>query len=197
MRTLFPVGLMAAILCLWLAGPATARADDVQVAAAISDDSPDVGESVDYTITVNGAAQAGVPQNINVDGLTITYEGPSSQTQIIWNSGMSGPNRQSSVIHTYSVVPQRSGDFTIPAQQVQVDGKTYTTQAVNFKVGGGSAGCRQWRRSRQRRGPERRREVVLRRVCPPAQHRLHRRGPPHRDPPLRRCPRPRAIGGSP
>jgi hypothetical protein len=133
------MGLLAAILCLWLTGPTTARADDVQVAAAVSDDGPDVGESVDYTITVNGASDASVPQNINVDGLTITYEGPSTQTQINWSSGMGGPRTQTSVIHTYSVVPQRAGDFTIPAQQVQVNGQAYTTQAVSFKVGGGSA----------------------------------------------------------
>jgi hypothetical protein len=133
------VGLVAAILCLWLAYPPAVRADDAQVTAAISDDGPDVGESVDYTITVQGAAEANVPQNINVDGLTITYEGPSSQTQISWGTGMGGPQTHSSVVHTYSVVPQRAGDFTIPAQQVDVDGRTYTTQPVTFKVGGGSA----------------------------------------------------------
>jgi hypothetical protein len=130
---------MATLVCLWLAGPRAAHADDVQVAAAISDDGPDVGESVDYTITVNGASDASVPQNINVDGLTITYEGPSSQTQIRWGTGMSGPQTQTSVIHTYSVVPQRNGDFTIPAQQVEVGGRTFTTQPITFKAGNGAA----------------------------------------------------------
>src|SRR5271166_1873150 len=139
-RYLFPAGLLAAILCLWLAAPSAARADDVQVSASVSDDGPEVGESVDYTITVNGATDANVPQNINVDGLTITYEGPSSQTQVSWGTGMSGPHTQITVVNTYSVVPQRPGDFTIPAQQVQVGGKTYTTQPVSFKAGGGSAG---------------------------------------------------------
>jgi len=127
-------------LCLWLAAGAEARADDVQVTAAVSDDGPDVGESVDYTITINGAADASVPQNITVDGLTITYEGPSSQTQISFGSGFGGGSHiQRSVVHTYSVVPQRAGSFTIPAQQVTVDGQTYTTGPVNFTAGGGSA----------------------------------------------------------
>jgi hypothetical protein len=137
-RAIIPLAL-AALLCLWLAGPRTARADDVQVTAAVSDDAPEVGESVDYTITVNGASDASVPQNINVDGLTITYEGPSSQTQISWGTGMGGPHTQTSVVHTYSVVPQRNGDFTIPVQQVTVDGRTFNTQPVTFRAGSGNS----------------------------------------------------------
>jgi hypothetical protein len=130
--------LLAALLCLCLAGGAVARADDdIRVSAAVSESEADVGQSVDFTITVDGATDASVPQNIDVDGLTITYEGPNSQTQISFGTGFgSGSHIQRSVTHTYSVVPQRSGDFVIPAAQVVVDGKTYTTQAVNLKVGG-------------------------------------------------------------
>jgi hypothetical protein len=141
MKRFLPIAWLAAILCVWLTSAAAARADDVQVTAAVSDDGPDVGESVDYTITVQGATEASVPQNISVDGVTITYEGPSSQTQISWGTGMGGPRTVTSVVHTYSVVPQRAGDFTIPAQQVVVNGQTYTTQPVTFKAGGGSAGA--------------------------------------------------------
>jgi len=139
-RSFSHAGLLAALLCLCLAAGAVARADDVQVTAAISDDAPDVGESVDFTITVNGAMESSVPQNIDVDGLAITYEGPSSQTQISFGTGFgSGSHVQRSVVQTYSVVPQKAGSFTIPAQQVVVDGKTYTTQPVSFKAGGGEA----------------------------------------------------------
>ena len=113
------------------------------------------GQSVDFTITVNGATDASVPQNIDVDGLTITYEGPNSQTQISFGTGFgSGSHIQRSVIHTYSVVAQRAGDFVIPAQQVMVDGKTYTTQPVNLKVGGTAS---------RRRGSGRRQEAAERR----------------------------------
>jgi hypothetical protein len=132
--------ILATILCLCLAGGAAARADDVQVTAAVSDVEAEMGQAVDFTITVNGASDANVSQNIDVDGLTITYEGPNSQTQISFGTGFgSGSHVQRSVIHTYSVVPQRAGDFVIPAQQVTVDGNTYTTQPVNLKVGGSAS----------------------------------------------------------
>ncbi len=140
-RSTFHAGLVAALFALLLAGGGSARADDdIRVSAAVSDNEADVGQSVDFTITVNGATDAAVPQNIDVDGLTITYEGPNSQTQISFGTGFgSGSHIQRSVIHTYSVVAQRDGDFVIPAEQVTVDGKTYTTQPVNLKVGGSAS----------------------------------------------------------
>jgi hypothetical protein len=137
LRFIFHTRLLAAMLCLLLAGGMAARAQDVQVSAALSDDEADVGGSVDFTITVKGTTDATVPENINVDGLTITYVGPNSQTEVSFGTGFgSGSHIERSVIHTYSVVPQRAGDFVIPAQQVVVDGKTYTTQEVDLKVGG-------------------------------------------------------------
>ena len=136
-RSFSHAAFLAAILCFFLTGALAARADDVQVSAAVSDNTTDTGQSVDFTITVNGATEATVPENINVDGLTITYVGPNTQTQIMFGSGFgSGSHVQRSVIHTYSVVPQRPGDFVIPSQQVVVDGKTYTTRPLELKVGG-------------------------------------------------------------
>jgi len=136
-RSLFQAEILAAILCLCLTGGMAARAGDVRVSAAIADDTADVGQAVDFTITVDGETDANVPENINVDGLTITYVGPNTQTQISFGSAFgSGSHIQRSVIHTYSVVPQRAGEFVIPPQQVEVDGKIYATQAVSLKVGG-------------------------------------------------------------
>jgi hypothetical protein len=136
-------GILAVILCLFLAGALAtgkARADDVQVSAALSDNTIDVGQSVDFTITVNGATDASVPENINVDGLTITYVGPNTQTQIMFGSGFgSGSHIQRSVVHTYSVVAQRSGQFVIPSQQVVIDGETYNTRPLELRAGGAAS----------------------------------------------------------
>jgi len=128
---------MAGMLCLWAGSTAAAHADDVQVTAAISDASTDVGQQVDYTITVNGATDTSPPEKIAIDGLTISYMGPNVQTQISFGTGFgSGGHIQRSVVHTFSVVPSRPGQFVIPAQTVVVDGKNYTTNAVNLTVGG-------------------------------------------------------------
>jgi hypothetical protein len=145
-RFLFHPGILAALL-LFLAGAIAARADDVTVTAAVADDETQVGQPVDFTITVNGAMDANVPENINVDGLTVTYQGPAAQTSISTVFG-SGFHVQRSVVETYSVVANRAGNYVIPAQQIEVNGNNYTTQAVSLKVdddnsaagGGGASG---------------------------------------------------------
>lgn len=55
LRTAITAGILAAILCLWFAGSLAARAEDVRVSAALADDTTDVGQPVDFTITVKGA----------------------------------------------------------------------------------------------------------------------------------------------
>ena len=76
MRLAFLNYCWRSILCLCLGRGRGARADDVQVSAALSDDTPRMrGNRWIMTITVNGATDASVPENINVDGLTITYVG--------------------------------------------------------------------------------------------------------------------------
>jgi len=133
--------MLAAALCLWLCCGRTARADDdIKVSAAVADDDVDVGQEVDFTINVEGTNDAQVPEIINVDGLLITYVGPSSQTQIMFGWGLGGGGHfEQSVVHTYSIVPQRAGDYVIPAQDVVVNGKHYTTQEVKLRVGGGGS----------------------------------------------------------
>jgi len=127
---------LAAAACVWLACGLAARADDVRVSAALAEDSADPGQPVDYTITVNGATEAQVSENVQVDGLTITYGGASVETQVQFGTDFgSGQHFQRSVVETYSVVAQRAGQFVIPAQEVVVDGRTYMTQPVTLNVG--------------------------------------------------------------
>jgi len=130
MRSLFHAGILLTLLCLCLAVGAPARADDVRVSAEVSDATAEVGEPVDYKITIGGAIHASVPENIDVDGLTITYGGEQMQFSVTFGSS------QRTAVYTYSVVPQRAGDFVIPAQQITIDGNAYTTKPVSFKVGG-------------------------------------------------------------
>lgn len=131
-----------ALLCALLACLAfrPACAADATATAALSDSQTDPGQSVDYTITVNGG-EGRVPENIEVDGLSITYTGQSTQTQINFGTLFgSGSHRETSTVYTYSVVPQRPGRFVIPAQTVEVDGQRISTHPVSLAVGGGNAG---------------------------------------------------------
>jgi len=117
-----------------------ALADDVSATAKISDAETEVGQAVDFQIQTTGG-DARVPENIAVDGLSITYTGQSTQTQINFGTvfGSSGSHMQTLNTYTYSVVPQRAGSFTIPALQVEVNGQQLATKPVNLNVGGSTA----------------------------------------------------------
>ncbi len=92
-------------------------------------DPPDIslGDTAQLTVTVTGSqAQANVP---DVAGLDITAVGQSSQIQII--NGSVTVNAST----TYSISPQREGNFTIPA--IRAGGAA--SQPVTLHVGKGNA----------------------------------------------------------
>ena len=103
---------------------ATTRAfADVSVAATVDRSRISFGESVTLTIAVQGAQSGAQPSVPNIDGLT--FAGPSTQTSVsIVNGAMS-----QSLSFVYQVTPTRTGEFIIPAIEVNVGGKDYLTDA--------------------------------------------------------------------
>jgi len=77
-----------------------------QVTAKLEPQSIALGESAQLTVTSNGPTQSGVPQ---VDGLEIEPIGQQTSIQMI--NGKVTTN----VAQLFSVTPNRTGDFTIPA----------------------------------------------------------------------------------
>src|SRR5215210_7066898 len=115
---------IAAALALLLCGVSPAVAQDVEVSAALTAASTEVGQPVQYQITVAGARGAKLPRQIHVDGLDISYAGESTQVQ------MNNFNIAMHVIYAYTVTPQRKGRFVIPAQAVEAGGQKYMANSV-------------------------------------------------------------------
>ncbi len=88
-----------------------------------------LGESAHLGIAVQGAAMVRAPQIPAVEGLTFRYAGQQMSFQMI-NGAMSG-----SATHSYEVVPQRAGEFQIPAIAVPVGNETYRTSPLQLRVG--------------------------------------------------------------
>lgn len=111
------------------------HAEEVQVVAGLSANTASVGQPVQLSVRVDGARTASVPDNFAVEGLRILPSGQQKQVQMI--------NFQLSVstTFTFTVIPTRPGDFTIPALAVDAGGKTYQTQPLQLSVtaGGGQA----------------------------------------------------------
>lgn len=109
-----------------------------QVGATLSQESTAVGQPVQFTVSVEGARGAQVPQTLQIDGLDARYSGKSEQMQMQFGSG--GYRRTVTASYTYLIVPLREGSFTIPAIPVQVDGKTLKTQPLTLRVTSGQGG---------------------------------------------------------
>ena len=119
----------AIVLALLLLRAATWSFGDVSVTAAVDQARVNFGESVTLTISVNGAQNIPAPSIPAIDGLSLA--GPAvNQSFSMINGQMS-----QSVSLGYQVTPTRMGEFTIPALEVKIGGKTYRTEPIKLTVG--------------------------------------------------------------
>lgn len=81
-----------------------------------------------FFLKISGTQSVGDAPNIQVDGLTFQYAGPSREVQFS-NQGSS-----STLTYIYQVEPTREGSFTVPSQQIRAAGQMLTTQPVTLKV---------------------------------------------------------------
>ncbi len=119
-----------ALLLFLMAGFFSASLLAQEVAAGLSSNQARVGEPVQLMVTVRGARGAEVPQTLDVKGLRINLAGRSTQFE------MRNFKMSSTLTYTYIVVPQFEGEFTIPGFDVQIEGKTFRTQAMRLVASG-------------------------------------------------------------
>ena len=103
-----------------------------QVNASISSQTGQVGVPLQLQYQfVNVGRPADMPRSLMVDGLEIRLTGKSQRTEIV--------NMQASsmAIFSYTVIPNRPGNFTIPGFAVQAEGRQLRTPAVSLRVAGG------------------------------------------------------------
>lgn len=91
------------------------------------------GEKFRLTYTLSNANGSGLQMKSSISDFNVLY-GPSvsssSMTQIINGKRTSS----SSQTYTYILVGNKEGSFTLPAATIVVDGKTYTSNALQIKV---------------------------------------------------------------
>jgi hypothetical protein len=121
---LFPVAAGFCLVLLWFAVAPTRAAS---FTAALDNDTITLGQSTTLSLTFEG----GSPQNVptpSVSGLQISQAGTSQNVSWV-NGAMS-----STVTVAFSVTPQRTGEFVIPAIAADVNGQTLTSQPLQLRV---------------------------------------------------------------
>ncbi len=76
-----------------------------------------------------------VPEIPKINELTITYIGPSRNSNLRIVNGRQTIN--TSTIHQYNVAAEKTGIYTIPPIESRINGKAYTTQAIRLNVSKG------------------------------------------------------------
>jgi BatD DUF11 like domain len=115
-------GVLIFLLCL-----ATAAVAETSISASLSDSVTDIDHPVRLEIKIENA-RITRPPTVSANGLSISFAGTSSRTQIL--------NFQATSITTfvYVITPTKEGDFEIPSIEVSAGGKTYRTARLTLKV---------------------------------------------------------------
>jgi len=118
---------LGALLCFGIPGFGGAAARAASFTASLDRDTISLGEQATLSLTFEGGQSKNVPSP-SVPGLQITQIGTSQSVNIV-NGAMS-----STVTVTFSVTPQRDGQFIIPAMTTDVNGQRLTSQPITLTV---------------------------------------------------------------
>src|SRR5205807_6709407 len=106
-----------------------ARGDSPKITAVLTSSDVVVGETVQLQIQIdNAAASVQPPRDIRVPGLQIHYTGPSTEVTVR-NFAIS-----SSITYNYTILPEKSGIYKIPPQNIRVGKDNLQTPELTLQV---------------------------------------------------------------
>jgi len=105
-----------------------ASAEDISVVATVENTTVELSSSLQLTITVNGLQSLAPITLPEIDGFQSRFLGPSTRVAVV-NGSFS-----SSIAFLYRLYPQKTGKFTIPALQINIQGKDYATRPISVEV---------------------------------------------------------------
>lgn len=110
------------------------QAEEVRVAASLDKRSAQVGEEVRLSIRVTGQSMnLQAPRLPQIDGFESYYTGRASHISVV--NGVTS----SAVEFSYTLIPQKTGRFTLKPIDVQAGQNTLRTEPLDIEVSGGSS----------------------------------------------------------
>jgi hypothetical protein len=120
---------MKNLLCVLtlLLGIAAIAVAEPSISSSLSEAVTDVDHPVQLEIKIQNA-RVTRPPTVFANGLSISFAGTSSRTQIL------NFQATTSITFTYIVTPTKEGIYEIPPVEVSAGGKTYRTSSLTLKV---------------------------------------------------------------
>ncbi|MCL2334545.1 MAG: BatD family protein, partial [Endomicrobia bacterium] len=112
-----------------LFAPALAHAGNISISASADKQTVALNDYLVYTVTVRGdSTDLPDPKLGNINGFKLYGSGTSRSMSFV-NGAVN-----MSVSHTYNLVPQTAGKFTIPPATAVYNGNTYSSQPIDIEV---------------------------------------------------------------
>jgi hypothetical protein len=127
-RFRFPQVSRAAVLLVLLLALFSGAFAEPRVRGTLSTATAAVGEAIEYELVIEGSELPDKPPVPQVDGIEVRGTSQSSQLSIV------NTNVTRRVTLTYTLVPTRTGKFTIPPLVVEVGGRKMATQPATLTV---------------------------------------------------------------
>ncbi|UCG35658.1 MAG: protein BatD [Candidatus Omnitrophota bacterium] len=116
------------LVCILLLGVSLCYADDVKFEVTTDKDKVSLGQSVKLNFSFYGLQNIPAPQAPQIENFQTRYLGPSTRVSII-NGKVS-----SSITHTYTLLPFKTGAFTIGPFSVNYKGDVYASKPIQLEV---------------------------------------------------------------
>lgn len=134
-------GLLSCIFSFWVSLP-NCFAQDIQFEATVDKTVVSLGSSLQLNLNFYGTQDVTAPDLPEIDGFNWRYLGPSTRVSVV-NGKVS-----SSITHIYTLLPLKTGTFTIPSFSIEYNGKKYISNLITVEVVQGQISqpqTRQWR----------------------------------------------------
>ncbi len=128
--------------------PQTAIAKEIRFKVSLERNIIAFGQSVQLSFAFQGTKDVPRPELPEIDSFQLRYRGPSTRMSIV-NGRMS-----SSITHMYSLIPLKTGNFTIGPFSFDYKGDTYISNALNIEVVDSPVSSRKSSRKPQTEGTE-------------------------------------------
>ena len=103
-------------------------AADIRFEATVDRNKIALGEALQLNLAVYGAQNVPAPQLDKIEGFNARYIGPSTMVSII-NGAVT-----SSITHVYTLVPLKTGAFTIGPFSIEAQGNTFTSNTIAIEI---------------------------------------------------------------
>jgi hypothetical protein len=123
-------------------------AEEINFEASLQRNVISLGQSTQLNLSFKGRRDIPRPELPEKAGLQTRYIGPSTRMSIV-NGEMS-----SSITHIYSIIPLKTGKFTLGPYSFNHNGDTYTSNALNVEVVDTPVSARERTRGSQGEGAE-------------------------------------------